>query len=461
VKPGLSTREDRVTLLFAAALVGVLSFALAPPWPDDWDGLGFLASIRRFDLDAFAPHPPGYPVYVALLRVGSLVFADPMNAAKAVAAISAATTVVLIALALRRLIASTRVRVLLSLAVVVTPLGCRCVTAVGSEAPALALTSLALYAIAADRPLCLGVAVGLALGCRLSWAPLVLPLLAFGTHRGVTIASTFASTVAWLFPLSAVVGPLHLLRSLWAHAVGHATRWGGTALTEPARIRFLWRDLFVDGLGADSDVLGIAIGVATALSAVLALAAWRTARWTGAREVGIVSAPYLVWVALGQNLREQPRHVLPLVALMALGLALAGFHDRRARWACLPLFVLVAVRAWLDTSARDANPPPGAALVAYVRSRPDANRVLVFGGASARFFQPTDLAARAFTVESMGDVAMTLTRVDSPPARVLVTSEVLDRDPSEWVVATFCRPARIDRRVPCIDVYEVDAGRIR
>ena len=50
------------------ALLLLLLAVSAPPWPDDWDGLGFLASIKKFDMDHFAPHPPGYPVYVALLR---------------------------------------------------------------------------------------------------------------------------------------------------------------------------------------------------------------------------------------------------------------------------------------------------------------------------------------------------------------------------------------------------------
>jgi len=183
----------------------------------------------------------------------------------------------------------------------------------------------------------------------------------------------------------------------------------------------------------------------------------------GARAVLVVSVPYLVWVGIGQNLRDQPRHVVPLVALMAEGLALAASVDRRARLACLTLFALVAVRAGLDASARLRDPPPGAALVAYVRSLPDVDRVLVFGGSSARFFQATELASRAFSVETMGDVEMKLTRVDRPPARILVTSEIADRNASFAAIplATLCRPPRIERKRPCLDVYEVDPARLR
>jgi hypothetical protein len=43
------------------ALAGYASLAAlsAPAWPDDWDGVGFVESIRDFDLAAFRPHPPG------------------------------------------------------------------------------------------------------------------------------------------------------------------------------------------------------------------------------------------------------------------------------------------------------------------------------------------------------------------------------------------------------------------
>ena len=60
-------------------------FLAFPRWPDDWDGLGFLSSVRHFDLKTFAPHPPGYPVYVALLKVASVISLDPIDAARVVA----------------------------------------------------------------------------------------------------------------------------------------------------------------------------------------------------------------------------------------------------------------------------------------------------------------------------------------------------------------------------------------
>ncbi|MDP9034955.1 MAG: hypothetical protein M3O50_09110, partial [Myxococcota bacterium] len=88
--------------LLAAASYAVLSFASAPPWPDDWDGVGFVESIRDFDLARFHPHPPGYPVYVALLRVTAAIVRDPMRAATVTSVLCGVVVVTLVWDAARR-----------------------------------------------------------------------------------------------------------------------------------------------------------------------------------------------------------------------------------------------------------------------------------------------------------------------------------------------------------------------
>ena len=94
-------RRSTVATASLAALA-VLRCASTPPWPDDWDAIGFLASMKRFDMDHFAPHAPGYPVYVALLRAASRLLRDPMLSASAVAVVSGLAAVVLLGMAARR-----------------------------------------------------------------------------------------------------------------------------------------------------------------------------------------------------------------------------------------------------------------------------------------------------------------------------------------------------------------------
>src|SRR5262245_22565810 len=70
--------------------------------PDDWDSVGFVRAVDQFDLAAFQPHAPGYPVYVALCRAAHALGLQPLDAATAVSALASAAT----ALALYRIAAA-------------------------------------------------------------------------------------------------------------------------------------------------------------------------------------------------------------------------------------------------------------------------------------------------------------------------------------------------------------------
>lgn len=451
--------------ILALGAYAALLVLVAPPWPDDWDGIGFVESIRAFDLARFQPHPPGYPVYVALLRGAAWLVRDPMRACILVAVASGVATVALVWGAVRSL-AGERAAWLVAVFVGTAPLAWRAFTAVGSEAPALACVAACAWGLAPDnrgrRAGTLAVALGAAAGSgvRLSWAPLFLAavLLVPRGRRLCTALVACAASLAWFVPLLLVVGPSRLVQLNAVHFAGHAQRWGGTVATEPGAIRLVWlaRDVFVDGLGAGSDALGLAIAAFLAAAAAVAIVAWRRVGWRGWRVALVALAPYLLWIGLGQNLRDQPRHALPLVAALAMALALSARASRLTLGVVGGLIVLVATRTALDSRARRTIPPPGEQLVELARRQPAPDDLAVFGVSSVRFFETTELASHAFAAGALGDVEVRLTRLESLPSRVWVTSEVEGRAGSPWSldrVATLCRPPRIDRRAPCLDVY--------
>jgi hypothetical protein len=463
---GRSRTEAPLRWLALAGYTALLAVS-APRWPDDWDGIGFVESVREFDLARFRPHPPGYPVYVALLRVAVVVAREPMRACILVAVASGACAAVFLWAAAHRLAGPRAAWAVAGLAAVV-PLAWRADSGVGSEAPALAFAAASAWALisarAGVRPAlaatALGLGAGLGAGVRLSWAPIDLSLLALapaGERRRAWVAAA-AGALVWAVPLLLRVGPAHLIELYSAHFAGHAERWGATAVTDPGPRRIAWlaRDLVVDGLGAGPDAAGLAIGAVGALAGAQALWSWRRAGWPAYKAVLVVAVPYLLWIGVGQNLRDQPRHALPLVVLAAAALALPAARSARSAALVGALGVLVSVRTALDAYGRRTVPPAGQQLVDLARAQPAPERLAVFGVSSVRFFEPTDLADHAFSVASPGDAVVRLTRLPALPTRVWATNEIPGAATVRWPVehvATLCRPPRLDRRAPCLDVF--------
>jgi hypothetical protein len=434
-------------------VVLIMAWALLfPPWADDWDGLGFLSSIHRFDLAHFSPHPPGYPVYVALLKLASVVTTSPIAAARCVAVLSGAVTYVSLWVLLEE--------PLLAASVLVVPLVFHTLSGVGSEAPALAFAAIALAtAVRHGSPVLLGIAVGLGLGVRLSWAPFYVPLL-FLAPRGAWLKAATAAVVTslvWVLGLVVSTGLSSLIALMRTQAAGHFERWGGTVLEDPQRLPSLARDIFVDGFGVGAPLwLEVPIALGLTLAGLLSLrrlpedrrSAWRWA---------LVVAPYLVWVTLGQNLRAQPRHVLPLVLLAALWLARSA-RGGRLMVAYAALALLFAVRSGLDAESRRTIPPAGIQLAEALDTVARGARTIVFTGASGRFLDGTPWQERTHTAATIGDVTLALSRMPLMD-HALVTSEIgrLEESPVPLAhVATFCRPERLDRRLPCMDLYDLD-----
>ena len=449
----------------ALCVYAALLDAAAPRWPDDWDGVGFVEAIREFDLARFHPHPPGYPVYVALLRAAATLARDPMRACAWVAAVSGALAIALTYLAARRE-AGTQAALMAATLVGVSPGVWHACSGVGSEAPALACLAACAWGLTAAREggwapaSALGLGAGLGLGVRLSWGPLFLAALAMAprAQRARAWLTALVAGAAWAIPLVATVGAAKLYALCAAHLSGHAARWGGTIATEPGGIRLVWlaRDVFVDGLGVGSDPLGIAIGALALAAALQTLVLWRAAGWRRWQGVLFLVVPYLLWIGLGQNLRDQPRHALPLVALLAAALALSA--GRSLAFAVTSvLALLLGLRSASDSYARRTIPPPGQQLVNLARAEPSPARLAVYGVASIRFFELSDHPSIARAAGSLGEVSLALTRLPELPARVWVTSELAglnDASSPLRPVANLCRPPRLDRRSPCLSVYE-------
>jgi hypothetical protein len=83
------TYRERVTfwlLTIACAFSRGLAVARSP-W--DWDEVLFIGAVRAYDVTKHHPHPPGFPLFVALGKAAAFVTGDPFRALQAVTIVAA------------------------------------------------------------------------------------------------------------------------------------------------------------------------------------------------------------------------------------------------------------------------------------------------------------------------------------------------------------------------------------
>ena len=327
----------RTALVALCVVVGLSRWLLRATVPDDPDSFGFVLGMsRHFDMEALQPHFPGYPVYVVLGSLLCRLGLSGMRAATAISAIAAAASAWGLAVCARRLAGPAAGLTVAALFLVAwLPL------LVGGSALSDGLgTALAIGAfaqLARERPrfALSGLLAGLLLGTRASYWPLVVSLLVLCWRmsgplalRLRVIGGLLVGTLLWAVPFFAFVGMHAFLQLGLIHLRGHFGWWGGSVATRPdllLRGRAFLRDLLFDGF-------------VPSFSRLAAIALILTGLVAGARQRGqplcipvartpflILFLPYALWVFLAQNVLEQPRHVLPLVAggLLLLGCALA------------------------------------------------------------------------------------------------------------------------------------------
>lgn len=420
MKVSASIRPEHVA---AAAWLAAHLPWLAPSL-EDIDSLNFALGLRDFDPALHQPHPPGYPVYIALGRLSyaAVSRASPLGqvAAEALAlsiwsALAGAVAIVAAASLFRALrgaedVAPGRLNQLnrsvpgadpafwAAMLLAAAPLFWMTGLRPMSDMPGLAaaLVALALVARGMEQPRWLpwgALAAGIAVGIRSQTFWLTVPLLVVAMignrHLGVRwllsrpIAALAAGGFAWAVPLVAASGGVDgYLRALGTQAeldfAGVDMLWLNPT---PRRLAFGLYESFV--LPWASVPLAVAVAVAAVAGALVALL--RDRRSLLVLAVGFT--PYALFHLLLQE-TITARYALPLVPpvawLAARGIAATG---RLAPFIAVPfvgaaLYVAVpggiayarephpAFRAIDDAVRRAATGAPGALHAHYSLWRP-------------------------------------------------------------------------------------------
>lgn len=406
-------------------LGGLTALACARAAPGSFDECSFQAALTAWDLLAFEPHFPGYPLCV----LGARLLASA-GAAAPYAAL-AALLLPLSALALHRGAGGGPGGLLAAGLFALAPSCVReaarpMADVAGAACLAIALGLAAAYGSRA------ALAAGLAAGAAAGAKPDLLPWLALGLPVCLAAPGGERARVGLRFALGAA-GPLLLALTLAAEGAGGL----GPLLREGRR--FLGGHLFEWGGGVTAAAsgsrlgvvlpLGQAAGATTAAAAtgtllLLLLLALRAPRWAR-RGAVLAGLPYLAWALLGQN-PDQPRHALPLLPPLALlaGLGLGRCPARSALRAALTAGVLLGAGSGLTLAlAARARPRPSDDLCAWA-ARLDPLRVRLYAGSSGRVLRARVPLLDVRRTRGLDALAQDLRSDPAPPPLVLVLSEV-------------------------------------
>jgi len=320
-------RLEAAATLATLALLVASRFALLPSGPWEWDETLFARGLLKFDLPAHFPHPPGFPLWMALGWAMSPLVGDPLRGFQLLSA--AASCLVMFPLAaLGRRVAPAPVAAAAALAVLFIPgvwlHAGRGFTDTAAAFFALWAAALAVHGLEGSR----GTGFTLLVTAAFLIRPILLPPLGLlwlaGTLPVRPVRRLLPGVILGLAATVVAVAGLVVAQGSWAgfassfitHATTHARN---LAEHNPGGVLDLG---LVKGVGGAWAAAGLAV------LALLGIVVWarRAGRGSGAAWVAIVvvTVTQLVWL---QN-RTFSRYAVPLD--MALAPLLAGVASAAA-----------------------------------------------------------------------------------------------------------------------------------
>ena len=374
--------------IVGGVIVLITRLLTAPRTFWEHDELLFAEGVRKFEPLLYHPHPPGYPLYIALGKGLDALVHDPFRSLTAISVVSCVAGYVALCRAFGRILgdrdlgAAGALLVYFSAAVLVHG------TVPMSDSPALMFFALALLAAsyvpeaessnaAAATAICCSAAIGV----RPQYAVALLPFFSIvlwqmrTMRQRVDAVATFAvASAMWFFPLVDAVGGVDSFfrweRTQVVYFAAHdaaqsrgALGWGAIA------IRFTlhpWGSKYVS----------------VPLLLCMAAGIFRLVRKGSARllPLAVFTVAQLVFSVATMDPADAARYSMPLIVPMAL-VAAAGFGMLRDRTsisftpyalvAALGLVSVGYVSTILETRVHRPSPPAAAANYGNEHLRPD------------------------------------------------------------------------------------------
>ena len=362
IQPSAGTQQPQETaglkrlglpLLYLGLLAvsfGVHSLSL-PGTLESFDGVYFARGVEQYSLPALQPQWPGYPVYIWLGKLLFLFTHDAVWSLHLLALIASSLITLLIADLTRRIKGGVWPGVFAGLLWTLVPLSLISGTEAFSDSLALLLALSGLWLTwrghHEQKALLLGLAglaFGLMVGVRLSYLPLLSPLLlacGLAARSVKSVRPWLWAGLAFLFPVALWFGwqlrddGASYFAAARRHLAGHYEQWGGSIETDHQpllRPVHALRTFLLYGLGGwwwGAPWLRMALTVIWL--GLLSVGAGRLIRNRPRFALNVVllwGGPYLVWVLLSHDVNLD-RYFLPLVALACV---VGGVGLPRQRW---------------------------------------------------------------------------------------------------------------------------------
>jgi hypothetical protein len=324
------------SILAIAGLYLAFHLAFLAPSLEDIDSINFALGLRHFDVANHQPHPPGYPVYIALGRTTNAILgavAPTMDEARRESLALALWSALAGAIALIAIfstfssLASKTHAVWATLLLASAPLfwiaGSRPMSDMPGLAASLVAQALFLKGRTSTRALVIGALIaGLAAGIRVQTACLTLPLFVWALvdqrRRGLLwiasrpLLALVIGGLLWVVPLIVLSGGVDdYLRALGTQA-GEDFAWTGMLWTTPTprRLVFALWETFV--LPWESIPLGIVIGAVAIAGGLIGLVRNRAA----VAGIALAFGPYAIFHLLFQE-TVHVRYAMPTLPAVA------------------------------------------------------------------------------------------------------------------------------------------------
>ncbi len=489
-----------ISLFFLSLFIKLISKV---DYLEDYDALDFAFALKEYDLPAYKPHFPGYPVYIFFARALFLLFKDETLSLIMLNTIFGSLCSVAAYLIAVELFDGLTA-IIAALLFIASPAVSILSVSVNSDISALFfLLMFTYYIIRSDKypgrrvryMFVASVLLGLTLGIRASYAPFLFlwlyysrffALFKFKDYDDLSLDdNSFLAAITglalgvalWFLPLIFIVGIKGYYYEGVKFVTGHFSDWGGTIITEPSvtgRLSdFAWQ-LFAKGLGTyyfDTSVVRLAVTIAYLAAGIVLI----KNKLYKPKLFLLYTLPYLLWVFTAQNLHKV-RHVLPFVPVMIIFLShpLSEFIKGAAvdaspvrggnRYRAAAIAIVTAL-LFFDTSAllyrHKKDPPPPYSVMKYLTGNSPEDESVLYCGEVERFFtyyNPAYPVRRFKTAKEMiDDLDGSLVE----PENIYVTSSlegVKEYDVKE--VITFARSRYIYNPYNKITLYKLNRGGI-